>query len=72
MREDGLYSFKAVGGKHTMLILRKEVRELWTHFDFIKGLLVVRLIYGGTKTEFGVPLEASLGWLRAMGKLVLS
>ena len=40
-----------------MFINSKETKELTTQFEVVKGLFTLRLVYGNTKTEFGVPLD---------------
>lgn len=55
-----------------MQILSKETKELLTHFEMIKGLLVVRLFYGNTKTEFGVTVDGEMRWVRQLAQMIHS
>lgn len=60
IKRDGLYSYRSLKSKPTMFIPIKEMKELQTQFEAYKDLLVIKLLYNTTRTDFGVPLERNL------------
>lgn len=64
--EKGLFSYKKQTEKYTMFIGKFTVNEVWTRFEVEAKMLVIKLKYGATKTEFGIPLsdyESVNSWL---------
>lgn len=39
-----------------MFIPNGQVSEIWTRFEIIDNMLVVKMEYNSTKTEFGIPI----------------
>ena len=48
-----------------MWIPRQQVSELTTQFEWVKDSLVFKLIYNGTKTDFGLPVDGKAQWVSA-------
>lgn len=63
IKPDGLYSYKSLKAKPTMFISLKEIKEVQTQFDIYKDLLVVKLVYNTTRTDFGLQIDPELQWL---------
>jgi hypothetical protein len=40
-----------------MFISLKEIKELQTQFELYKDLLVIKLVYNNTKTDFGLQMD---------------
>jgi hypothetical protein len=57
IKPDGLYSYRSLKSKPTMFISLKEVKEVQTQFEIYKDLLVVKLVYNTTKTDFGLQMD---------------
>lgn len=56
INKEGIYSYKKFNEKHSMYIPNGQIREIWTRFEIIENMLIVKMEYGGTKTEFGIPI----------------
>jgi hypothetical protein len=70
IKEEGLYSYRSGKAKATMFIGVKEIKEVQTSFEFYKECLVLRLVYGNTRTDFGLPLDSKLGWMGVFAGLL--
>lgn len=57
IKPEGLYSYKSLKSKPTMFISLKEIKELQTQFELYKDLLVIKLVYNNTKTDFGLQMD---------------
>lgn len=70
IKRDGLYSYRSLKSKPTMFIPIKEMRELQTQFEPYKDLVVVKLLYNTTKTDFGLPTDHNLEWVGHFARLI--
>ena len=43
-----------------MWIPLQQITELVTQFEWFKETLVVKLVYDGTKTDFGLPIDGKV------------
>lgn len=57
IKPEGLYSYRILKSKPTMFISLKEIKEVQTQFEIYKELLVIKLIYNNTKTDFGLQMD---------------
>lgn len=71
IKPDGLYSYRSLKSKPTMFISLKEMKELQTQFEIYKDLLVVKLVYNTTRTDFGLPLDPQLDWVGHFANLIV-
>jgi hypothetical protein len=53
-----------------MYISLKEMKEVQTQFDLYKDLIVVKLVYNTTKTDFGLPIDPQLQWVSHFASLI--
>jgi hypothetical protein len=53
-----------------MYISLKEMKELQTQFELYKDLVVVKLIYNTTKTDFGLSTDHQLEWVNHFANLI--
>jgi hypothetical protein len=70
VRKEALLSYRTLKSKPTMVIGCKEVREVQCQFEYYKEQLVLKLVYGNTRTDFGVPLDSRLRWVEQFAEMV--
>lgn len=76
INRSGLYSFKdQTEIKPSFSIKAEDMKYMWTRFDVEMGDLVIKVMYGSTKTEFAIPItnfmERKHNWLLAFYRLMI-